>query len=141
MQHQPLDGLAEIAEPEPNGSAKPKRPRKSKAPNTNPSGIHPTKFCVLVLPDKAEDTYQTASGIKIYKAIDTIDKEERASQTGTLIEVSPLAFCYEVWPKGSRKPQVGDKVIFAKYAGFLRRGKNTAEYRIMEDKDVLATVD
>lgn len=107
----------------------------------NQSGIHPTKFCVLVLPDKADDSITTESGFKLYKPVDTIDKEERASQTGTIIEVSPLAFTYEIWPDGARKPQIGDKVIFAKYAGFLRRGKDAKDYRIMEDKDVLATVD
>jgi len=103
------------------------------------SGITPTEFNVLVRPDKADDTIKTASGVVIYKPVDTQDKEEHSSQTGTLIAISPLAFTYDVWPEGARKPQVGDKVIFAKYAGFLRRAKNGQDYRIMKDKDVVAT--
>ena len=104
----------------------------------NTSGIFPTEFNILVRPDAAEETIKTQSGVTIYKPIDTVDKEEHASQTGTLIAVSPLAFTYETWPEGSRKPQVGDKVIFAKYAGFLRRGKDGKDYRIAKDKDIVA---
>lgn len=120
------------------------RSRKDKAVAksiTNPSGIHPTEFKVVILPDEAEDTITFANGHKLYKPTDTVDKEKHASQSGTIIAVSPLAFRYEIWPEGSEPPQVGQKALFAKYAGIAREGKDGKEYRIMNDKDLVAVLD
>lgn len=131
----PSNGRAETMEAKATGRGRPVG-RKLKPVPVNMSGIYPTEFNVLVMPDKAEEYY---AGTQIIKAVDTVDKEENASQTGTIIAVSPLAFTYETWPEGAPKPQVGDKIIYAKYAGFLRKAKDGNDYRIMKDKDIVAT--
>lgn len=116
--------------------------RKAQEETINTSGFHPTEFNVLILPDPAEDMITTKSGIQFHKPIDVVEKERMASQAGRIIEVSPLAFGYERWPDGSRPPQVGDKVIFAKYAGIRRQSKkDNAEYLMLKDKDIICTED
>ena len=37
--------------------------------------------------------------------------------------------------------KVGDKVIFAKYAGLLYLGKDGKQYRMVNDKDITGTLD
>lgn len=106
--------------------------------NVNLSGILPTEFNVVVRPDPVSETIRTKSGIEIFKPVDTQEKEKYAAQGGTLIAVSPLAFTYERWPDGAQPPQVGDKVIFAKYVGMRWTGRDGVEYIIMKDKDIVA---
>lgn len=107
----------------------------------NVSGIHPTEFKVVILPDEAEDFITLGNGQKLYKPTDTVDKEKHASQSGTIIAVSALAFRYEIWPEGSEPPRVGQKALYAKYAGISRKGKDGKEYRIMNDRDVVAVLE
>ena len=70
------------------------------------------------------------------------DREQFAQMQGTLIAVSPLAFTYADaadWGD-SEKPKPGDKVMFAKYAGAAVKGKDGADYRIINDKDISAVL-
>ena len=102
--------------------------------------ILPMEFQVVVRPDAAEE--KTAGGIILTKA--TVEADELAADEGTLIAVSPLAFTYADWPENARKPQVGDRVVFSRYAGFLRRpkvGKDGEALRIMPDKAILAVIE
>lgn len=104
----------------------------------NLSGITPVEFRVVVRPDTPEEV--TAGGIILTRT--TVDADQLAADEGILVAVSPLAFSYGEWPEGSRKPQVGDRVIFARYAGVLRKGKNGAEdHRIILDKDIMAVIE
>lgn len=105
---------------------------------TNSSGIMPTEYKVLVLP-KATDE-KTKGGIIIPD--DTKDRNQFAQMEGELIAISPLAFTYagpSEW-NGAAKPKPGDRVLFAKYAGALVKGKDGVDYRICNDKDVTATL-
>ena len=52
---------------------------------------------------------------------------------GTLIAVG--GNCFEDWREPI--PQVGDQVIYDKYAGFIKE-INDQEYRIISDTDILA---
>lgn len=61
---------------------------------------------------------------------------ELAMQFGRLIKISPLAFSYEEWPSDARKPQVGDIVWIARYAGGMLGGLDGRPYRILKDKDI-----
>lgn len=67
-----------------------------------------------------------------------VDKLAYSATEGTLVAVSPLAFTYETWPEGTRLPQVGDTVIFAKYAGADVEGADGIKYRVLTDKEIIA---
>ncbi len=100
--------------------------------------ILPMEFQVVVKPDAAEE--KTAGGIILTRT--TVEADELAADEGTLIAVSPLAFTYAEWPEDARKPQVGDRVVFSRYAGFLRRPKKEGQaLRIMPDKAILAVIE
>lgn len=104
----------------------------------NLSGITPTEFKVLVLPSPTEEV--TKGGIIV--PIDKVDKDKYATTDGVLVAMSHLAFTYvtdEEW--GDHKPKPGMKVVFAKYAGSRRKGKDGLDYLLINDKDVVATIE
>jgi co-chaperonin GroES (HSP10) len=103
----------------------------------NDSGLIPTEFCVVVAMDASPEKI----GSILMPAV-VEDREKLAADEGTLVAVSPLAFTYENWPEGSRKPQVGDRVVFRKFAGLLRTNKdNGKDFRLLNDKDIVAIID
>lgn len=107
---------------------------------TNASGLIPVEFFVVVALDPAEE--KTAGGIILPTQVQ--DKDKLAAQEGRLIAVSPLAFNYDNWPPGSRKPEVGDKVLFKRYQGHLIEreieGQKRA-FKLMSDKDIMAILE
>ena len=106
-------------------------------PGPHPSGITPTEFKVLLLTDTVEE--RTAGGI--IKPVERVERDQYAAMEGVIIAASPLAFTYENWPEGARKPQVGDRVIFAKYAGATVEGRDGVKYRLVADKDIGAVLE
>jgi len=69
---------------------------------------------------------------------DTAAKEK--PQEGTVIAVGPG----RLLDNGTRVPvdiAVGDRVLFAKYAGTEFKAENDEEFIILSEKDVLATVE
>lgn len=110
----------------------------------NDSGILPTEFKVLVLPDE-DDVTQQARRASIAIPSEYAARYQAGSVTGRIIAISPAAFSYHDWPEGTRIPQVGDHVVFAKYAGMKINGKpkknekgydEALEYRLLNDKDI-----
>ena len=104
----------------------------------NRAGIYPTEFKVLILPDAVEEV--TKGGI--IRPTMTTDTEKYATIEGRIIAVSHLAFTYatdEEW--GDAKPQPGNRVIFAKYAGVRHKAKDGQEYLLVNDKDIVAVVE
>ena len=104
----------------------------------NQTGINPTEFKVLILPDPVEEI--TKGGI--IRPTMTTDSEKYATIEGRIVAVSHLAFTYataEEW--GDAKPKPGDRVIFAKYAGVRHKAKDGQEYLLINDKDVVAVVE
>jgi len=97
-------------------------------------GITPLEYKVLVRPVEAET--KTKGGI--YLPDQTVERDAHASMEGEVAAVSPLAFTYEEWPKGARKPTAGDKVVFARYSGITVKGDDGVDYRLMNDKDIVA---
>lgn len=112
---------------------------------TNPSGINPTEYFVVVRPIDAEEI--ALKGFNALKQagfkMDDMSKERQqyAAQEAILMAVSPLAFSYAEWPEGARVPQVGDKVLIEKYAGINHAGKDGAGYRVIADKDIHAVLE
>lgn len=102
----------------------------------NNSGLIPLEFFVVVELDTQAE--KTAGGIILPTQVK--DQDKLSTQEGTLIAVSPHAFTYaDGWPEGS-KPEVGQRVLFKRYAGALheRDGKT---YRLLNDKDLVAIVE
>lgn len=106
----------------------------------NESGILPTEFKVVIKPIAVEE--KSKGGIILPD--DTKERDQYAQIEGTLIACSPLAFTYakeEEWAAaGGRPPQPGDRVLYAKYAGTTRKGKDGNDYRIVNDKDLWAVL-
>lgn len=109
---------------------------------TNPSGINPTEHKVLIKPQDVEKV--TAGGIIIPPSKE--DQEKFSQTIGHIVAASPLAFNYvedaEWQQSGGEKPKPGDKVLYAKYAGFNVKGpKDGVEYTVVNDKDICATIE
>lgn len=98
----------------------------------NNSGIMPTEYNVLVLPKEVES--KTKGGIIL--ADETLEKEKFGRMEGTLVGVSPLAFNFDEWPEGARKPQVGDHVLFSKYNATEILGRDGRHYWMMKDRSI-----
>lgn len=99
-------------------------------------GIMPMEYNVLIAPEDTEEV--TKGGIILTASLK--ETNDLASQKGRLVAMSPHAFSYAEWPEGARKPEVGDAVLFAKYAGSLIDGDDKREYRVVKDKDIVAVL-
>lgn len=97
-------------------------------------GIVCLEYKVLVLPRKAEE--RTKGGIVLPEQV--VEKDQHAAMEGTIAGMSPFAFTYEEWPIAARKPRIGDVVVFARYSGITQKGADGRDYRIMNDKDIVA---
>ena len=109
------------------------------APCPNPSGYQPVERKVLIEPKPVEDKIGS-----IILPDSEKDKQEFAQMEGVIIAASPLAFDYatpaEYEAVNAVKPKAGDRVLYAKYAGFTVKGKDGKEYRVINDQDICATV-
>lgn len=103
----------------------------------NDHGILPTEYKVLIAPKTVEDKIGS-----IIIPDQTKERDQFAQMEGTLVAVSPLAFSYakqEEWGNG-KPPDIGDRVLFAKYAGAVVKGRDGKDYRLVNDKDVAAVL-
>ena len=100
----------------------------------NNSGLIPTEFCVVVELDPVAEKVGS-----ILMPSQVQDRDKLSAEEGTLIEVSPVAFDYANWPANARKPKVGERVLFRKYAGLLTN-RNGRAFRLLNDKDIVAIV-
>jgi chaperonin GroES len=100
----------------------------------NKSGIHPVGHRILIRPFEIEK--MTKSGIILCTENQAV-REEMAQTQGVVIAIGDG--CYLEEPEPWCK--VGDKVIFAKYAGILQEGLDGNKYRIMNDTDVVAVIE
>jgi chaperonin GroES len=99
----------------------------------NDSGIHPVEFKVLIKPVAVED--KTQGGIFIPDSLK--EKNKYATDKGTLLAVGAIAFTEPSWLEC---PQVGDTVLFDRYAGGLVKGVDGEEYRLINDKEIQAVL-
>ena len=102
----------------------------------NASGLVPVEFYVVVELDPVAE--KTAGGVWVPDSVQAKDKI--SAQEGTIIAASPLAFTYEEWPEGSRKPQVGDRILFKRYDGHLHEANGKA-FKLLNDKSIIAIVE
>lgn len=105
----------------------------------NASGLQPVEYKILIQPEDAEETdpaLRAAKAVGI-QLIETVSEREQMKQVkGKLISVGGNAF--EDW-KGI-KPEIGQTVYFAKYAGIQVKGEDGNDYRLANDKDISAVV-
>lgn len=112
----------------------------------NDSGIVPTEFKVLVLPD-ISDLERRAGSIPNFVVPEGVASTyAHGTTTGRIIAMSEAAFSYHHWSVAARVPQVGDRIVFARYAGMIVKGRPIVNekghvieergYRLLNDKDV-----
>ena len=99
---------------------------------TNPSGIYPAGYRVLVKPDPLEET--TKGGIVIPAT--HREDHDRAQTTGRVVALGEFAF--REWPR--KWASVGDRVLFSKYGGVHLTGVDGQLYRMLNDEQIVATV-
>lgn len=99
----------------------------------NNSGINPKGHRVLVLPEEIET--KTASGIITSVGAAQL-REELAQVDGIVVDMGNT--CYSDQPESWCK--VGDRVVFGKYSGIIREGKDGKKYRVINDLDIVATI-
>ncbi len=97
--------------------------------------IRPIEYNVLVRPDPIEE--RTKSGIILTDA--TVESDKHAQQRGVIVSMSPAAFDYAEWPEGG-KPEIGDRVLFARYDGILVKDGED-EFRLVKDKAIAAVIE
>jgi len=100
----------------------------------NESGIKPVEYKILVLPDTVDE--KTESGL-IYKAVTATEKEIMAQTEGILVATSDMAF--DGW--NCELPKIGDRVLFDKYSGLFIKGADEKDYRVINDKDLVAILE
>lgn len=99
-------------------------------------GFEPFEFNVVIAPEEVQE--KTSGGLFLPETAK--EREGLATVRGRLVSVSPAAFDYASFPEGTRLPQAGDEVIFAKFAGILIPGEDGREYRLCKDRDIAAFI-
>jgi co-chaperonin GroES (HSP10) len=100
----------------------------------NTSGMNPAGHRILIKPQEIKKV--SAGGI-ILSTESSGEREQMANTTGVVVAMGDT--CYHDKPNPWCK--VGDKVIFAKYAGLLYLGKDGMQYRMINDEDITGTLD
>jgi len=111
----------------------------------NESGIHPLEYkCLILLQPKVQkdkDGFRKEdSGLLVIS--EHKDREEYGEDIGTFVAHGSLAFTgSDGVPDWPNTPSPGDKVIFDKYQGLVKTGKDGKEYRILNDKELVAILE
>ena len=103
----------------------------------NTSGINPTGHMVVVKMEKAEE--KTAGGIILPDRVR--DRDDLASCKGVMVASGPTAGDFAEWPDGEGFLPVGARVLLKKFAGVEVKGNDGMDYRVCEDKEVLAALE
>lgn len=101
---------------------------------SNESGINPVGWRVLIKPQEVK---KVSKGGIILTTETTEAREQMGNTTGLVVAMGDQ--CYSDVP--TKWCEVGDKIIFAKYAGLLYLGKDGNQYRMINDKDVTGCLD
>ena len=96
------------------------------------AGIKPCGNRIVVYPIPKER--KTASGIVIPDEF--ANREDLAQIEAVVVDIGGTCWANdEPWCK------VGDIVLIAKYSGYVRKGKDMRDYRVINDKDVVAIIE
>lgn len=103
----------------------------------NTSGIQPIEYKVLIKQSEIEDTDPTLKAAKaagIHLPDEVREREGMKQVEAVIVAVGGNAF----GDFGDPVPQVGDRVLTAKYVGYETTGKDGQKYRICQDKEIAA---
>ncbi len=103
----------------------------------NGSGVNPLGYKIVVLPKEVES--KTKGGLLLPES--KVEKDGFQRREGIIVATSPMAFHHPDWPEGARKPQIGDRVMFARYQADEIIGRDGQAYWIMNDQSVMATIE
>ena len=97
----------------------------------------PTGWRILILPYKGKGV--TEGGIQLIK--ETVDRESLATVVSYVVKMGPM--CYSDKNKFGDTPwcKKGDWVLIGRYAGARFKLGDDAECRIINDDEVIATID
>jgi len=97
----------------------------------------PTGWRILILPYKGKGV--TEGGIQLIK--ETVDRESLATVVSYVVKMGPL--CYADKKKFGEAPwcQKGDWELIGRYAGARFKLGDDAECRIINDDEIIATID
>jgi len=90
---------------------------------------------VLVKTDKIEE--KTRGGL--YVPENALERKQAEHVYGTVEGIGATA--WKAFDDGNPWAEVGDRVVFAKYGGFLLRDDNGNEFRILNDEDLVAKIE
>lgn len=93
-------------------------------------GLSPMGYNVLVALDVIEEKIGS-----IIVPTKHQERENSASERGRIVAVSDMAFKGGDWT-GCKIPEVGDEVLFQRYAGTEFEGADARKYRIVKDDDL-----
>jgi chaperonin GroES len=98
--------------------------------------IEPEGYHVIVRPEKVEE--KTEGGIILPDT--TRDMEQRGAIRGEIIAIGPSAkIQYNNIHGKNRRGQVGDRVLYARYGGFVVE-EDGEELRILNDEDIIGLI-
>lgn len=103
--------------------------------------IEPEKITCLeyrILLKIADAASITEGGI--LKPSSVIEKELFANTKGVIVNMGAEAFCSAEGQSIENRPEIGDKVVLAKYAGLPLRDEKFNLFRFCNDKDVVAVI-
>lgn len=101
----------------------------------NRSGVVTVGDMILVMVDKAAT--KTKGLIELTE--DTIHANQLAGQTGIVVSIGEGAYLWtrdRARPFAGRKPEIGDRIWFQRYAGFEIYGEDGAFYRVLSDVSI-----
>jgi co-chaperonin GroES (HSP10) len=122
----------------------------------NESGIYPAGNRVLVFVDQIEEKVKETV---IELLPDTIEAQQSSNASGVVVAIGPDAFQHvtekkyrnidgelrlaEVSKRGYSQPfaKPGDRISFAKFAGYKYLGKDNKRYLVMNDEDITCKID
>ena len=102
----------------------------------DPEAIKPTKYNILLRVINVDD--MTEGGI--FKPEAFFEKELFSKSRAVLVNCSPEAFTHSNGDHWEEKPNIGDEVITAKYAGNVYRDDDFNLYRFAHDNDVVGII-
>ena len=100
----------------------------------NNSGINPLDMRVLVLPDPVAEV--TKGGVFLPESAK--EQERFATVKATMVALGANAFAEASASVAFTSPTAGARVMIAKYGGVNVKGDDGADYRILNDADVVA---
>ena len=99
----------------------------------NPDDFTCTTYNVLVKIAKPEEV--TSGGIILTE--EATERNQHNEAIGTLVACGEVAFAGYTSIKFTNKPEIGDRVIFAKYAGTVFQDEEGNLYRFFQDKEIM----